>query len=212
MPPIKKTVTKKKEKPIKKLPVITGTNNILNLQKRKELQLRLEKLVKQTAKETKKIEPNKGVIFTIDLSKAKPGFCIGTDQGEILKCFSIPGNGKYKAKVILKAIEEILDEFNPELIIFEEVFQRFIKAASKLLIYKGLVYNVFLRHDIPTYELSNRTAKALFGVKTKEEVFAKVTSYLNLKLDFEEFNDEVDAILLYMVFLDSRYTNLKLID
>lgn len=168
--------------------------------------------MKQTAKETKKIEPNKGVIFTIDLSKAKPGFCIGTDKGEILKCFSIPGNGKYKAKVILKAIEEILDEFNPELIIFEEVFQRFIKAASKLLIYKGLVYNVFLRKDIPTYELSNRTAKALFDVKTKEAAFEKVTAYLKIKLNFEEFNDEVDAILLYMTYLDSKLTHLKLID
>lgn len=168
--------------------------------------------MKQTAKETKKIEPNKGVIFTIDLSKAKPGFCIGTDQGEILKCFSIPGNGKYKAKVILKAIEEILDEFNPELIIFEEVFQRFIKAASKLLIYKGLLYNVFLRKDIPTYELSNRTAKALFDVKTKEAAFEKVTAYLKIKLNFEEFNDEVDAILLYMTYLDSKLTHLKLID
>ena len=162
---------------------------------------------------TKKVtEVRSGVILAIDLSKKKPGFCIGDDKGKILKCFSLPGEGKYKAKIILKVVEEILEEFKPKLVIFEEVFQRFIKAASKLLIYKGLVYNVFLRHDIPTYELSNRTAKALFGVKTKEEVFAKVTSYLNLKLDFEEFNDEVDAILLYMVFLDSRYTNLKLID
>ena len=163
-------------------------------------------------KTKKVIEVRSGVILAIDLSKKKPGFCIGDDKGKILKCFSLPGEGKYKAKVILKAVEEILEEFKPELVIFEEVFQRFIKAASKLLIYKGLVYNVFLRHDIPTYELSNRTAKALFDVKTKEEVFAKITSYLNLKLDFEEFNDEVDAILLYMVFLDSRYTNLKLID
>ena len=137
---------------------------------------------------------------------------MGNDKGEILKCFSIPGLGKNKAHVILQAVEEILEEFNPELVIFEEVFQRFIKAASKLLIYKGLVYNVFLRKAIPTYEVSNRTAKALFDVKTKEEVFKKANEYLKLNLDFEEFNDEVDAILLYMVFLDSKYKNLKLID
>ena len=92
------------------------------------------------------------------------------------------------------------------------MFQRFIKAASKLLIYKGLVYNVFLRKDIPTYELSNRTAKALFDVKTKEAAFEKVTAYLKIKLNFEEFNDEVDAILLYMTYLDSKLTHLKLID
>lgn len=168
--------------------------------------------MKLNLKEKKETIVKPGVILTIDLSKQKPGFCIGTDKGEILKCFSIPGNGKHKAKVILQAIEEILDEFNPELIIFEEVFQRFIKAASKLLIYKGLVYNVFLHKELPTYELSNRTAKALFGVKTKEAVFAKVTEYLNLTLDFEEFNDEVDAILLYMTYLDSKLTHLKLID
>ena len=168
--------------------------------------------MKEKIKNKKVTVVKPGVVLAIDLSKKKPGFCVGNEKGEILKCFSIPGEGKNKAKVILQAIEEILEEFNPELVIFEEVFQRFIKAASKLLIYKGLVYNVFLRKDIPTYEVSNRTAKALFDVKTKEEVFKKANEYLKLNLDFEEFNDEVDAILLYMVFLDSKYKNLKLID
>lgn len=176
--------------------------------------------------------------MAIDLSKTKPAFCIGNDENELLMCFSLPGATINKALEILEAVEMIIKKYKPEIVIFEEVFAQFIKAASKLLIYKGMVYNIFLNLGIPTYELSNSVAKALFKIekeiikkprknskdktikkeiklvacRTKEEVFAEANKFFGLTLDFKEFNDEIDAILLWMVYLDSREKNLTLID
>lgn len=233
--PTKKKITRREEK---KLPEITGIENILNLEKREKLTKEIRTKVKTKLSKQKKYQPIAGIILAIDLSKTKPAFCVGTDKGEILFCTSLPGLTKNKALEILELTETIINKYKPELVIFEEVFAQFIKAASKLLIYKGLVYNILLNLEIPTYELSNSVAKALFKVereiikkprknskdktvkkeiklvacKTKEEVFAKANEFLGLDLDFNEFNDEIDAILLWMVYLDSKKTNLTLID
>ena len=67
--------------------------------------------MKEKIKNKKVTVVKPGVVLAIDLSKKKPGFCVGNEKGEILKCFSIPGEGKNKAKVILQAIAKVSPQY-----------------------------------------------------------------------------------------------------
>ena len=140
--------------------------------------------------------------MALALSKAKPGIVVfDVEKLNLILCTSLPGVTINKGFEVMTLLENLIKEYKPNLIIFEEVFTRFINAASKLLIYKGLVYNIALNYKIDAYDICNKTAKKVVNAKTKEEAFENLSKYLNLNLDFDEFNDELDALLLVFVYL-----------
>lgn len=184
----------------------------MSLEKRTEL----TKLIRKQAKDKLNainFQKNENIIIALDLSKAKPGIVVfDKSKLEIILCTSLPGSTINKGFEVITLIESLIKKHKPGMIIFEEVFTRFISAASKLLIYKGLVYNLTLNYKIEAYDICNKTAKRVVDAKTKEEAFANLSKYLKLELDFEEFNDELDALLLVLAYLVEGEKILKKID
>lgn len=201
----KKTVIKKQPKDFKSM----MTQKKIQLKGIKNLQLETsrEQIVKKIRAQVKlKLKKESGlnddVIFILDMSKAKPGFCIMKKDGEILLCTSYPGSSKNKPLELITYIEELIIAYKPGLAIFESTFTRFKKAASVLSIYQGLAWSILIKYNIETLQLSNTVVKNLFGCKEKEDLFKVITELYKIPtLDFKSFNDEIDAIALGLTYL-----------
>lgn len=144
------------------------------------------------------------------MSKAKPGFCVLSKQGEIISLFSYPGSSKHKRLELLILIKELVTLYKPEFVIFESTFTKFKRAASTLSVYQGLISSVFVELEIPMYQVSNLVVKNYFGCTEKEDLFKQITKLYGLSnLDFDEYNDEVDALAIGLVYLLRGKTILK---
>lgn len=190
-------LTKAKRKKI----IIAGQSNIKDLNTR-------EKLVKKHRKKTKDYLKNlpkrktSDCFLCIDMSKKKPGFCIMENDGKILTSLSYPGATKTKALEIILLVEDILDEFNPDFVIFEATFSKFKRAAAVLSLYQGIVYTILLKRNIPVFKIGNQKVKAEFGTADKEHLFKKIVTLYRLKgFNFDQFNDETDAIAMGLSYL-----------
>jgi Holliday junction resolvasome RuvABC endonuclease subunit len=135
------------------------------------------------------------------MSKSKPGFCVVNNEGKILFAISYPGSTKTKALEILIFFKNLIKKFKPKIIVFEDTFTRFKKSASVLSFYQGLVYSECILHDLEVFKISNLAVKKFFESTTKEEIFEVINNLYEIKLDFDEFNDEVDAIALALFSL-----------
>lgn len=132
------------------------------------------------------------------------------EDGEILTAFSYPGATKTKALEIILLIEDILDTYNPDLVIFEATFSKFKRAAAVLSLYQGIVYTLLLKRNLPVYKIGNQKVKAEFGVTDKEKLFKKITNlYKLVNLDFDQFNDETDAIAMALAYLLNKKAIVK---
>lgn len=210
-PKKKKTLKKKLKKEIKskteiledckkkKIKMI-GIKNLLLKEKRENLIKEIRKKTKTQLKEITKKDSK--TFLVIDMSKQKPGFCILTEEGEIKRIFSFPGSSKNKRFELLLLIEDLINEFNFSYVIFESTFTKFKKSASVLSVYQGLVSSCFVKHNIEMFQVSNLIIKNYFGCTEKEELFKSVTSLYSIDtLDFKEYNDEIDALAIGLVYL-----------
>lgn len=201
----KKTVAKKKSKDFKsmiqtKKIQLKGIKNLQLETSRDQVIKKIRTQIKLKLK--KESDLNEDIIFILDMSKAKPGFCIMKTTGEILYCISYPGSSKHKPLELIIYIEELILKYKPSLAIFESTFTRFKRAASVLSIYQGLAWSILIKHNIQTMQLSNTVVKNLFGCREKEDLFKIITELYSIPtLDFIKYNDEIDSIALGLTYL-----------
>ena len=179
---------------------IDGKKNIVDLKKRKEIITKIRAKSKSYLKSN--VMKKEDCFLTIDMSKKKPGFCIMRNDGKILNAVSLPGSTINKPLEILLLVEAMIKKYKPSIAIFEATFSRFVKAADVLARYQGLVYSLLIRYDIKAYKASNLTVKAAFGVKKKDDLFDVIIKLYDIEgLNFDDFNDETDAIAIGLAYL-----------
>lgn len=178
-------------KGIKNLELETSRNQIIK---------RIRTQIKPQLKKDSNLKND--IILILDMSKAKPGFCVMKTDGEILHCISYPGSSKAKPLELITYIEEIIIKYKPSIAIFESTFTRFKRAASVLSVYQGLAWGILVKNNLEVFQLSNTIVKNLFGCKEKDELFKVITELYKIPtLDFNKYNDEIDAIALGLTYL-----------
>ena len=200
----KKEITEEITKKLKKKGLgISGKNNIVSLKSRKDLIKKNRANTKERLAKLEKRKTDNGRILAIDMSKSKPGFCIVDKKGKILIAVSYPGSGKNQALELLNYTRFLIKQYKPEMVVFEDTFLKFKRAAAVLSFYQGLIYGNCIKAGIPVFKVSNLVVKKFFEAETKEQIFENINNLYKMDLDFNEFNDEVDAIGLALFSLHS---------
>lgn len=154
-------------------------------------------------------ENNKDIIMGADLSGNSTGICIIDTDNNILfmdKIY-IPSynNTSEDLRILIfkLGIETVINKYKPHKVIIEDIFSDNVKTHKTLAKIHGIFLEIMLMNNIECYYIHPSSAKAFLNnkekheiYKTKDEVYAKLTSMYGLNLDFKKCNDGIDALLM----------------
>lgn len=158
-------------------------------------------------------------VLSLDISASSTGwsfFCAGGRKYEF-------GTIKTKNKVVLakrltffrNELKKVIDKHQPNVVLIEDTFVGKNPTVNKLLskfggVAEQLVYECL---KTPPVIISNKTVKAFFCVKKKEQLFEVISSLLkwtNKKYTFKDYNDITDSIAQLMYFIHTKnYKKIK---
>jgi Holliday junction resolvasome RuvABC endonuclease subunit len=142
-------------------------------------------------------------IYALDLSQNSSGVCIFTNDGKLIRMFTIDTNGEKETKLKLRMIGDefvkIMKEYPPEKVIIEQGFTLYNPSTQAIFRVHGLVNYLFSEQEQIYYPAS--TVKKIIGGKgnmTKEEVHDAILKKYP-KLKFKNF-DESDACAVGLTY------------
>lgn len=142
-------------------------------------------------------------VYALDLSQNSSGVCIFTNDGKLVKKFTIDTNGEKETKLKLKMIGDefvkTMKEYPPDKVIIEQGFTLYNPSTQAIFRVHGLVSYLFSEQEQIYYPAS--TVKKIIGGKgnmTKEEIHNAILKKYP-KLKFKNF-DESDAYAVGMTF------------
>jgi len=138
----------------------------------------------------------KKYIYALDLSQNSSGVCIFTNDGKLIKTFTIDTNSEKETKLKLRIIGnefvKIMKEYPPDIVVIEQGFTLYNPSTQAIFRVHGLVNYLFSEYEQIYYPAS--TVKKVVGGKgnmSKEEIHdALHKKYPNIK--FKNY-DESDA-------------------
>lgn len=135
-------------------------------------------------------------IYALDLSQNSSGVCIFTNDGELVKMFTIDTNGEKETKLKLRIIGDefvkTMKQYPPEIVVIEQGFTLYNPSTQAIFRVHGLVNYLFSEQEQVYYPAS--TVKKVVGGKgnmTKEEIY-NVLKEKYPQIKFKNF-DESDA-------------------
>jgi Holliday junction resolvasome RuvABC endonuclease subunit len=145
----------------------------------------------------------KKYVYALDLSQNSTGVCIFTNDGQLIKVFTIDTNSEKETKLKLKIIgnefKRIAKEYPPERIIIEQGFTLYNPSTQAIFRVHGLVNFLFADFEQIYYPAS--TVKKIVGGKgnmTKEEIYNSILKKYP-KLKFNNY-DESDAYAVGLTY------------
>lgn len=115
----------------------------------------------------------------------------------------LPGNyNTEKLKAIICSVENIFEEYRPDIIVIEEPFMfsfRFSNAVSQLNQLYGALVSLGMDYTSVIYPIHNQTVKKIFNLKgrshkeVKPQMFAKAVELTECNFNTQ---DEADAVLM----------------
>lgn len=147
-------------------------------------------------------------ILGLDVSSSKTGWCLAYSTDNFI-FGDIPLDKKldYFNRIIIyySILENLLKTFKPKSLVLESVFTGPNKKVAKVLYEFSAATKLCCYFNLKTLPImvDNKTVKAYFSVKKKQELFYKITELLNIKdLTYEDGNDMMDSIALVMYYID----------
>jgi crossover junction endodeoxyribonuclease RuvC len=144
-------------------------------------------------------------ILGVDPSTSRTGYAIIDKSGLILygsiapkSSLSSPG----KLLTIYNKINEVVIEYNPEIIICEDQFQRFANAVKAVSKVRGVIELIAGQHDIKFEYIEPKRVKKIFtnnGNATKNDMIVQAIKEFNVPPNIN--NDEADAIAVAYAYL-----------
>jgi Holliday junction resolvasome RuvABC endonuclease subunit len=146
-------------------------------------------------------------VYALDLSQNSSGVCIFTNDGRLIKMFTIDTNGEKETKLKLKIIGDefvkTMKEYPPETVIIEQGFTLYNPSTQAIFRVHGLVNYLFSEQEQIYYPAS--TVKKIIGGKgnmTKEEICDALHKKYP-KIKFKNY-DESDAFAVGETYFIKR--------
>lgn len=157
-------------------------------------------------------------ILSLDISGSSTGWSFLSSKAKVYKFGTIKTKNTMalaeRLTLFRNELKDLIFKYKPEVILIEDTFVGRNPAVNKLLskfggVAEQLVYECL---EVSPVIISNKTVKAFFCVKKKEQLFEVISSLLDWSDDcsFKEYNDMSDAIAQLMYFIDTeKYREIK---
>lgn len=152
----------------------------------------------------------KEIILSLDVA-TKTGWCVfESGKVRVFGSFGVGANTHgEKLMKFEKEIRNLLNKYNPDIVLIEDIYCVNKKTYSYLSMLRGIaIVTVFKLMKIdPVFMSASQVRKILGCGKTKRETFDWVCEKYKIDLSFNSDNDIADSIALGTAFLLSNPAN-----
>lgn len=150
-------------------------------------------------------------VLSLDISASSTGWAYVFGTNDIKDFGFIKTSPKFdtaeRLSFFRQELENIFDTYRPSNIVIEDVYSGLnVKTLKLLSKFAGVAEEMcFRKAGMAPYIISNKTVKAYFKAKNKEELFNFLADILNWPKDeisFKKHNDLTDSIAQLMCYCD----------